>query len=70
MELYINDIITKLVFPRGYTRHLKDIFNVLRKHQMCLTLKTVHLELNQRSFLDLWCSNGESKLPQKNPSNP
>ena len=36
MEVYIDDMITKSVYASDQARHLKDTFNILRKHQMRL----------------------------------
>ena len=32
MEVYINDMIIKSVYARDHTGHLRDTFNILRKH--------------------------------------
>ena len=51
MEVYIDDMITKSVYASEYIRHIRDIFVVLRRHQMRLNPEKYAFGVTSGKFL-------------------
>ena len=50
IEVYIDDMVVKSKVVPEHVRDLGNIFEILRKHKLCLTLPSAHLVWDQASF--------------------
>ena len=52
MEVYIHDMVIKAVENRDHCKDLQQIFSQIRKFNMHLNWKSVHLESKEENFSD------------------
>ena len=51
MEVYINDMLVKSIKAADHIAHLKEAFDILRKHQMMLNPSKYIFGLSSKKFL-------------------
>ena len=61
IEVYIDDMVVKSKVVSEHVRDLGNIFEILRRHKLCLMLPNVLLTLAQVNFWAIWSLTVELK---------